>query len=271
MSSKGIYTALSGAMAQANRLDTIANNIANVNTPAFKRDQQIFQEYLTANERPPEVIQVPKVTASIESFYDTQGGEKGFVDAAGSYTDFSAGGLKSTGNSFDVAIEGDGFFEVATENGVRLTRNGSFTIDSTGRLTTKDGHPVLLAGEPLQNPEGRVLQLQGQGSFVVGSNGAVFENGAEVGRLSIVEPNEKDALRKQGSSLYNVRDDITVSMSALANPRIHQGQLETSNVNIVREMTDMISANRVFESTEKVIKAYDQMDEKLVNQIPKIG
>ena len=113
MSTKGVYTALSGAMAQALKLDTIANNIANVNTPGFKRDQQIFREYLTANEKPPEVIQVPKVIASVESFYDMQGGDKSFVDPIGTYTDFSQGGLRHTGNALDLAIDGKGFFEIA--------------------------------------------------------------------------------------------------------------------------------------------------------------
>ena len=88
MSTKGIYTALSGSLAQSLKIDTIANNIANVNTTGFKRDQQTFNEYLTAAEKEPEVIQVPRVPASIESFYDMNGGDKGFVNAAGTYTNF---------------------------------------------------------------------------------------------------------------------------------------------------------------------------------------
>lgn len=269
MSTKGIYTALSGAMAQANRLDTIANNIANANTPAFKRDQQIFQEYLTANEKPPEVIQVPKVTASVESFYDTQGGDKSFVDTAGSFTDFSAGGTKLTGNSFDLAIEGNGFFEVATPDGIKLTRNGTLTLDNSGKLITKDGFAVLTAGTPLQNAEGRTLQLKGQGSFVVSGNGTVYENGEQVGRLSVVAPADVDSMRKYGSSCFSVTDGAQAGVTALENAQVHQGQIETSNVNVIREMVDMIDANRAFESTQKVMTAYDQMEEKLVNQVPR--
>ena len=77
MSNKGIFTALSGAVAQSSRLDTLSNNIANVNTPGFKRDEQVFKEYLSAYEKAPDVIQVPKIPASIESFYDMQGGDRG--------------------------------------------------------------------------------------------------------------------------------------------------------------------------------------------------
>src|SRR3954465_15402012 len=109
MSTKGVYTALSGAIAQSERLDTIANNIANVNTPGFKKDKQIFQEYLTANEKPPALMNVPKVPASIESFYDMQGGDKSFVDSKGTFTDHTQGSVKHTGNKFDLALEGKGF------------------------------------------------------------------------------------------------------------------------------------------------------------------
>jgi flagellar basal-body rod protein FlgG len=158
---KGVYTALSGAMAQSTKLDTIANNLANVNTPAFKRDQQVFQEYLTANEKPPEVIQVPRDVASIESFYNMQGGDKSYVDAKGTFTDYSQGGLKATGNTLDVAIDGKGFFEVATPGGVKLTRAGNFTMDGNGQLVTKEGHPVLRAVEAGEDPATRVIRFEG--------------------------------------------------------------------------------------------------------------
>ncbi|MEK7357721.1 MAG: flagellar hook-basal body complex protein, partial [Bdellovibrionota bacterium] len=100
--SKGIFTAVSGAVAQSQKLDTIANNLANANTPGFKRDAQIFKEYLTAYEKEPTTITVPRVPASIESFYDTQGGDKSYVDAAGTHTDFTQGTIKQTGNNLDV-------------------------------------------------------------------------------------------------------------------------------------------------------------------------
>ena len=107
MSSKGIYSAVSGAMAQASKLDTIANNLANVNTTSFKKDRQVFSEYLSAYEKPDESMKVPRVVASIESFYDMQGGDNSYVNPSGTYTNFAQGGLKSTGSPMDVALEGD--------------------------------------------------------------------------------------------------------------------------------------------------------------------
>lgn len=269
MGVKGVYTALSGAIAQSTKLDTIANNLANVNTPAFKRDQQVFQEYLTANEKPPETIQIPRDVASIESFYNMQGGDKSFVDTKGTFTDFSQGGLKPTGNALDVAIDGKGFFEVATPGGVKLTRAGNFTLDGNGQLVTKDGHPVLSAGAPGADPASRVIRVQGNGSLTISDNGEVFEGTESVGKLSLVNVNNSDSLQKMGSSLYTFKANSVPDMTNINNPSLKQGFLETSNVNIVQEMTDMISTNRVFESTQKAISAYDQMADKMVNVVGK--
>jgi flagellar basal-body rod protein FlgG len=270
MSTKGVYSALSGAMAQAQRLDTIANNMANVNTPSFKRDTQTFSEYITANEKPPDVIQVPRIPASIESFYDMQGGDKSFVDSAGTFTDFSQGSLKSTGTPLDVAIDGKGFFEVATPEGVRLTRHGSFSIDGNGQVVTKEGWPVLKAGQPGEAPEQRVIRVQGnQGAITITENGNLYEGENVVAKLGLVEVANKDHLQKVGNSMYDFKKNAQPEVTSVNTPSMKQGFLEMSNVNIVQEMTDMISATRVFESAQKAISAYDQMSDKLVNVVAK--
>jgi flagellar basal-body rod protein FlgF len=269
MSTKGVYTALSGAIAQSQRLDTISNNIANVNTPAFKKDQQLFREYLTANEKPPSVIQVPRIAASVESFYDMQGGDKSFVDANGTYTDFTQGGLKGTNNPLDVAINGKGFFEIATPSGVKLSRNGGFSIDGNGQVVTREGHPVLAAGEPGADPASRVIRLTGQGSLTISESGDIFEGENQVARLSVVDVPNKDSLSKFGNSLYDFKKGFNPEVVNIASPSLKQGFIEASNVNIVQEMTDMITATRTFESTQKAISAYDSMADKLVNVIPK--
>lgn len=271
MSTKGVYTALSGAMAQSLKLDTIANNIANVNTPAFKKDKQVFQEYLTANEKPPEVIQVPKVPASIESFYDMQGGDKSFVDTKGTFTDFSQGSLKPTGNSLDVAINGKGFFELATPQGIRLTRSGNFTLDGEGKLVSKDGYPVMRGAAEGTDPASRVIKVNGTGNVFINENGEVFEGTESIGQLSLVDVAKPDALQKVGNSMYGFKNNMNAEVQNIANPSLKQGFLEMSNVNIVQEMTDMIQTHRIFESTQKVISTYDSMADKLVNVVGKIG
>lgn len=267
MSNKGIFTALSGAMAQSQRLDTIANNIANSNTTSFKKDQQVFKEYLTAAEKPPEVIQAPRVPASIESFYDMQGGDRGYVDSAGTYTSFEQGTIKPTGSPLDFAIQGDGFFEVLTPSGPQLTRNGIFRLNQSGQLVTKEGFPVLREG--LGQPAGgRVINLQSP-NLTVSQTGEIYEGGQPIGRLSLVTVDNKDALEKVGNSLYRVKPNYNQALVAANEAEVQQGFLEGSNVNIVQEMTDMISATRAFESTQKAIQAFDQMNQKLVTDVPR--
>ncbi|MFZ3228758.1 MAG: flagellar basal-body rod protein FlgF [Pseudobdellovibrio sp.] len=267
MSTQGIYTALSGALAQTTKIDTIANNIANVNTTGFKKDQQTFSEYLTSAEKEPEVIQVPRVPASIESFYDINGGDKSYVDAAGTYTNFEQGSMKNTGGKLDVAIDGPGFFEVNTPSGVRLTRAGNFTVDGNGQLVTKDGHAVLLEGENLTSPEERTVRFSGKASISISDGGEVFDGNERIGKLSLVNVNNPDSLQKVGNNYYGFKSNMAPEIVSIQVPSLKQGFLETSNVNVVNEMTEMIMAQRVFEGTQKAIHAYDNMADKMINVV----
>lgn len=267
MSSKGFFSAVSGAMAQSSRLDTIANNLANVNTTSFKKDRQVFSEYLSANEKAPDVIQVPRVPASIESFYDMQGGDNAYVNPSGTYTNFEQGSLRSTGSPMDVAIEGKGFMEVLSPQGVRWTRNGAMQIDGNGRLTTKEGYPVLREGQ--NDPAQRTIQLSSR-NVTISQAGEVFDGGNNIGKLAVVDFTVQDDLQKVGSSMYQLKNNAVSVPLPAREARVHQGYVEGSNVNVVEEMTDMITANRVFEATQKAIKGHDEMDEKLINQVGKI-
>lgn len=267
MSAKGIYAAVSGAMAQNSRLDTIANNLANVNTTSFKKDRQVFSEYLSAYERPSDVIQVPRVPASVESFYDMQGGDNAYVNPAGTFTNFEQGGLKPTGSPLDLALEGKGFFEVATPSGMRWTRNGSMQVDGNGKLVTKEGHTVLKEGQG--DPAQRYFQLSSR-NVTITQKGEVFDGGNMVGRLALVDFTKNDDLQKVGNSYYTLKANAQSQPVPADEARVHQGYVEASNVNVIEEMTDMIAANRVFEATQKAIKGHDQMDDKLINQVGKV-
>lgn len=267
MSNKGIFTALSGAMAQSARLDTIANNIANANTNSFKKDKQTFYEYLTANEKLPETIQVPKVPASIESFYDMQGGDRGYVDSSGSFTDFTQGQLKPTGNPFDLAIEGSGFYEVLTPQGVQLTRNGSFKLGPNNQLVNHQGYPILSNGNG--DPAQRLIRIESP-NITISYSGEIYEKGELKGQLSVIDVQNKEVLQKVGASNYKFKNNSEPLVST-AVAKVHQGFIETSNVNIVNEMTEMISATRGFESTQKTIQAFDQMNQRLVNDVGKVN
>lgn len=271
MSAGGVYAALSGAMAQAERLDTIANNIANVNTPGFKRDEQVFREYLTAKEKPEQGTTTTKIPNSVESFYDMQGADISFVDNAGTFTDHSQGRLIQTNSAMDVALEGSGFFEVMTPNGLRLTRQGGFMVDGSGQLVTKEGYPVMAQAEPGADPAARVIRMTGEGELRIAEDGQVFQGADPVGRLAVVEVANRDSLGKVGNGLFDFRAGSKPEVTNANSVTLRQGFIETSNVNIVKEMTDMITATRVFETAKKAIDAYDSMNDKLVNQVPKMG
>jgi len=270
MSTRGVYAALSGAMAQAQRLDTIANNIANVNTPGFKRDEQVFREYLTANEKDPAMLNSTKIPTSVESFYDMNGGDVSFVDNAGTYTDHSQGRLISTGGPLDVALDGQGYFEVMTPNGLRLTRQGGFMMDGQGQLVTKEGYPVMAQAEPGVDPAARVIRMAGEGDVRIAEDGQVFQGNENLGSLSVVEVENRDHLTKIGNGFYDFKVGTQPEVRNAQVITLRQGFIETSNVNIVKEMTDMISATRTFETAKKAIDAYDSMNDKLINQVGKV-
>jgi flagellar basal-body rod protein FlgG len=266
VSAKGIYSALSGALAQNQRLETISNNLANANTTAFKKDKQSFHEYVTANEKPPDIMTIPRITASTESFYDMQGADRAYVDARGSYSDFSQGALKNTDGPLDVAIEGKGFFEVLTPAGVRFTRNGALKMNSEGKLVNNEGYPLLKSGTG--DPAQRAIQLSGK-NLTIGFTGEIYDGENSLGKLSVVDMSKKDALQKQGSSLYMMKANSDAKIESASDYKLHQGFVEMSNVNVIDEMTEMIQASRTFEATQSAVKAFDQMDEKLVNVVPK--
>jgi flagellar basal-body rod protein FlgG len=251
-------------MAQSERLDTIANNLANVNSTGFKKDRQVFSEYLSAYEKEQQLMKVPRVPASVESFYDMQGGDKAYVNAAGTYTDLSQGQMKVTQSPLDFALQGKGFFEVLTPEGVRWTRNGSFSLNGEGQLVTKDGYQVLTQGN--QAPEQRVIQVGNQ-QLTASQQGDLYIGGNAVGKLAVVDFTDPSTqIRKEGNGLYQ-RNSQEVLPVPPESTRVFQGFLEGSNVNVVEEMTDMIMAHRVFEATQQAVKAFDHMDDKLINGV----
>jgi flagellar basal-body rod protein FlgF len=275
---KGIYTALSGGIARAHEVELLANNLANVNTPGFKRDTGTFNEYLTELRRHDSVEGLKREieNAALEG---RPSGDKSFVEMDGVYTDFRPGSLQKTSRDLDFAVEGKGFFEVLTPAGVRYTRQGNFTLDGEGRLVNSSGHLVLSKDprvgqlttgvfEPT-SPEARVIQLGQLGKPEVTPDGRILQGGAEVATLSLVEFHEPQWLEKQGHSLFrntnmdNLRQTQTES-------RVQQGFLEASNVNPVREMTKLIEATRAYESQLQTIKTYGEIDSRSVNDIARL-
>ena len=277
----GIWTAASGAAAQAQNLEIVANNLANSDTLAFKKDVPTFKEYLVSAEKPKEAIDVPRGQIRDQDLYPLDGRDQAFVVVDGTHTQFRQGHLRVTQKSLDIALDGPGFLEVSTPDGLRYTRQGSLKLSAQGVLVTQEGHPVLaseapgLAGDIPQSrsnqssSDARKIQLlDTSGPVTINEQGEIYIGDRLYTRLSLVEFTNTQGLRKTGGQLFEVHPPS--QWVAARNTRVHQGVVETSNVNPIEEMTHMIKANRLFEHDLKALKTYGELLSKEVNEVGKL-
>lgn len=234
----GKYSALSGAVAREQAMDNLASNLANVTTAGFKKNRASFSAILrganqTAEARGINYTKIRKIT-----------------------TDFSQGGMLATGRALDIAIEGEGFFKVRKNDEIFYTRSGHLVIDQNGMIKTDEGLSVLgAANDPLQ-----VNVAEGK-DIVIGENGDISVNGElSGGKIQIFAIDDQEKLIKTGSSLYKLEEGGVEQ--PLATSRVIQGNLETSNVNMMEEMAAMIAIQRTFEAHNKVIESYSKLGEK---------
>lgn len=237
---KGIYITMTGMAMRANELDTISNNLANINTTGYKRQSFASRLYSLLSGRPADSKAIYQ-NARYQTYFGTQ------------YSDLSQGVLRQTGNPLDLAIQSEGFFAVMKGNKVFYTRDGSFTRDSEGYLITKTGLKVL---DENNNP----LMIEGE-KVEVGRDGNIYVDGNLVGKLKVVKLNN---VRHIGQSLYDG------SESGQADGQIFQGFIESSNVNPVSEMAYMIQAIRNFEFAQRATMNFDQLAQRAVSEIARI-
>lgn len=223
------------------QLDLISNNLANANTAGFKGDL-IVQGFAG---------QLDQANSELVS----NAGAMNHLQAE-VLTDFAQGALKKTGNPLDVAVEGAGFFQLMTPEGLNYTRGGSFSVDSQGRLVGGDGDPVL-------GVDGEILI--GNGDVAIGRDGNITEDGEHVGQLSIVEFSDSASLIKAGSGGYMAPDGLMAQPADSSSVR--QGFVEASNVNVMGEMVSMMSMMRHFEMTANVLKGYDEIMNSAISSI----
>lgn len=242
---RGIYAAASSMIAQTIKQDTIANNLANVSTPGYKRASVQFESFpgmtLVASDQPAN----PIGTVSFGSM------------ASGTYIDMSHGTPHYTGNPLDVMIKGDGFFVVETPQGRAYTREGSFMVGPGKVLMTAKGHPVL-------GDLGRIVLEDG--AVAIGRDGTITVNGTARGRLQVVTLSKPDALVRDANGYFLAGPDITVTP---VSPEIESGALEWSNVNPVKEMVNLITVLRSYEASVKALVAQDDTLGKAVNELAK--
>ncbi|MCB9481302.1 MAG: flagellar hook-basal body protein [Desulfobacteraceae bacterium] len=176
-------------------------------------------------------------------------------------TDLTQGPLKKTMNPLDLALKDEGFFKLETPQGPRYTRDGSFTLDSEGFIVNQSGFPVLMGGAP--------VQVDGDEIFVA-ENAMVSVDGEEIGQLDIVTFEDKLNLYKDGSNLYLYRGDEADEVVP-QNISLEQGALELSNVSPVMEMTSMIQVSRTYETVEKMLRTFDEVDGLAVTSVGIVG
>lgn len=276
-----IWVSLSGQVAQQRKVETIANNVANANTVGFKKDQLVFKEHLSALTQGVEDIDVPRKEFSPADFYHSQGAENAMVAVDGSFTIFEQGTLIPTNNPLDLGLQGEGFIEVITPNGVRFTRKGNLSLSRDGEIVTDQGYKVLsslnVSEDNLRDPasvgnfpsaEERILKVPTNTKLTINNEGEILTKDGAVGKISVIEFKDKHALRKEGSSLYITPDESNIVRTNIKT-NVNQGFLEGSNVNAIEEMSELIKAHRHFESIQKAINAYDSIQGKAANEVGK--
>ncbi|RJQ45423.1 MAG: flagellar hook basal-body protein [Nitrospiraceae bacterium] len=233
---KGIYIALSGAVLKQKHLDIFSQNIANATTPGYKKERISFKDYLIPVDNKPPLVTDGRV----------------MTEASRIITDFSSGIVMRTGNPLDLAINGDGFF--ALEGGM-YTRNGNFKIDNEGYLATQDNKKLLGSGGP--------VAVQGR-KIDVNAAGEIFVDDVSVGALRIVDFDDKSKMKKVDGGAF-LTDEPGKDMQA----SVSQGYLEGSNVEVMKEIVQMITSLREFESYQKMIQTFDEAASKVSNEMGK--
>jgi flagellar basal-body rod protein FlgF len=240
-----LLVSLSHQLASYRAMDVIANNLANVSTPGFKREAAKFEEYIT-RMRPAEGQTGPQSVS--------------FVKDAGVMRDASQGNVEQTGAPYDVAIAGSGFFAVQTPAGMRYTRDGHFSLDGSGNLVTSQGYQV-------QGDGGAITITPNDGDINIAPDGTISSVvrgvGNQLAKLKVVDFADPSAMVKQGSNLYSTGQTATTP----ANINLRQGALEASNVQPVIEISHMIEVMRAYEATSSLSKSQEDMLRQAIDKL----
>jgi flagellar basal-body rod protein FlgF len=256
---RGLYTSGWSMLALQKKMDIVTNNMANASTSGYKKDTLVLESF-------PSLL-----TKIVKDYGGTPGTSRDIGtmelgnDVGEVFTNYTQGQITKTNNNLDMAIRdsNNAFFTVSmtdadgNENEY-YTRDGSFTKGSDGSLLTSDGYPVLGKNGPIK---------LGSGDFIVGSDGTVQQNGVTVDQLRITEFADTTQLKKFGNNLISA--DANAATEPFAGI-VEQGATELSNVNIIKEMVDMITVTRAYEANQKVLQAQDGTLDKAVNEVGRV-
>ena len=233
-----VFSTFSGRASAERRLEITANNLANAMTAGFKASRPVYNGSTVDDSIWPDELQ------------------QTYVNIPDIYVHFSDGQFVSTGNKFDVAISGNGFFEVSTANGNMYTRDGQFTLTADKKLVTMDGNPVV-------GQNGGDITIDGK-NVAIGPDGSVVVDGAQVDKLKVVDFQDKSSLKNAGNSCF-VNTSPTNGETDAQNFSVKQGYYEASNVDVMKEMVDMITSVRAYEAYTKADQAVDDSLGQLIS------
>ena len=255
---KGLYTAYTGMLNQQNKVDVIANNLANAATTGFKKEGSTSEAF--------DAVLAYKIKDQTPALRRKKNGTKNLgVKIGENYVDYSQGAFETTNNTYDLALSGKGFFCVeftnkSGETSTKYTRDGSFTLNVDGYLVTKDGDYVL-------DEEGKHIKLDPLSDARIDENGTIFQNDQRVTTIGLEDFEDYNYLEHYGENYYQPVEGATMTE---ASAKVFEGYLEASNVQVVSEMVELISATRNYESNQKVIQTIDETLDKAVNQLGKV-
>ncbi len=262
---RGLYTSGWSMLALSKKMDVVSNNLANANTNGFKKDTVVYQSF-------PELLAI-RINDTASNINPS--GQIGYMDFGSDvrevYTNFSQGPSQVTNNSLDFALKDVAFDPASTTKSVSMftvgvpdgtgkvidyyTRDGSFGLDVSNKLVTKEGYAVMGENGP--------ITLDSE-DFSVNSDGTIVQNGTAIGKLLITSFLDASVLKKVGSDLYEAPVDVQIQPFT---GEVLGGYLEQSNVNIINEMIDMITVTRSYEASQKILQAQDGTLEKAVNEV----
>ncbi len=256
---KGLYTAYTGMLNEQNRMDIMTNNLANASTVGFKKEgstSQSFDDVLT--------VKIKDASVGLANVQPI-GVKNPGVKIGENYTDYSQGSFRITGNTYDLALSGNGFFAVeftnkAGETSTKYTRAGQFTLNKDGYLVTQEGDYVL-------DTQNRRIQLNTLIDSVIKDNGTILQNGTNVAQIQVVDFENYDYLEKYGETYFEPLEGAELTTSDAV---VNSGYLEMANVQIVSEMVNMIAITRAYESNQKIVQTYDNTLDIAVNQLGRI-
>lgn len=256
---KGLYTAYTGLKNEQNRMDIMTNNLANASTVGYKKEGSTSQSFDSILAYKLKDVSVGLGTAQ------NIGHNNPGVKIGENYTDYTQGSYRVTDNTFDLALDGEGFFAIeytnkAGETSTMYTRAGSFTLNSEGYLVTNDGDYVL-------DTDSRRIRLDPLTDADIDTDGTISQDGVRIAQIQVTDFEDYDYLERFGETYFR---PIEGARTTTSTAKINSGYLEMANVQVVSEMVNMIAITRQYESNQKIMQTYDRSLDIAVNDLGKL-